>query len=86
VTFGRTVLESLFFRRILGTVTVERILMDMSQVREYKLYIISYGDCGEDPHGHATGQRVQTVHNFIRTSTANEDFTNLDILLKKNSQ
>jgi hypothetical protein len=41
VTFGRTVLESLFFRRILGTVTVERILMDMSQVREYKLYIIS---------------------------------------------
>ena len=31
----RTVLETLFFRRILGSVTVERIIMDMSQVKEY---------------------------------------------------
>jgi hypothetical protein len=28
----RTVLETLFFRRILGSVTVERVIMDMSQV------------------------------------------------------
>jgi hypothetical protein len=31
----RTVLETLFFRRILGSVTVERVIMDMSQVRMY---------------------------------------------------
>jgi hypothetical protein len=31
----RTVLETLFFRRILGSVTVERVIMDMSQVLEY---------------------------------------------------
>jgi hypothetical protein len=31
----RTVLETLFFRRILVSVTVERVIMDMSQVLEY---------------------------------------------------